>query len=108
MRAENVVPSQLPAVLLTQFTESAVVAGTTLAAAGKAVTGHIVVTGTVQEAIGSVTARATRLAAIWSSPAKAALTLAGRCNTRVVDRKKPVSDRKLPFLGNNCTVLQLS
>lgn len=89
---ENVVPSTLSAVPLTQLAESSVVSCATLAAAGKAVTGHIVVTGTVQEAIGSVAAGAARLAAVWPRPAKAALALAGRCNTRVVDRKGQMND----------------
>lgn len=75
-------------------------AGATLAAAGEAVTGHIVVTGTVQEAIGSVAARAAWLAAVWSSPTKAALTLAGRCNTRVVERRETTNDRQLYCRGS--------
>ena len=44
--------------------------------------------GAVQEAVGSVSAWGTRLAAVWPRPSKATLTLSSRCYTEVTENEE--------------------
>ena len=61
-------------------------AGATLTAAREAITRHVVVTGTVQKAVGSISASGASLAAVWPRPSKATLTLASHCNTVTIKK----------------------